>query len=57
MSTLAERTTRYVLLLHLPAERRRLPGLARDTAGNRTTRPAALARTIIWDQGNEMAYR
>ena len=32
VGTLVERTTRYVLLLHLPA--RRLPGRARDAAGD-----------------------
>jgi hypothetical protein len=56
VSTLAERTTRYVLLLHLPAERDAyLAGHAIRQAI--TTRPADLARTIIWDQGNETAYR
>ena len=55
VGTLAERTTRYVLLLHLPggrdahlveqAMRQAITGL-----------PAELARTITWDQGKEMAY-
>ena len=55
IGTLVERTTRYVLLLHLPhgrdahlveqAMRQAITGL-----------PADLARTITWDQGKEMAY-
>ena len=55
VGTLVERTTRYVLLLHLPhgrdahlveqAMRQAITGL-----------PAELARTITWDQGKEMAY-
>jgi len=55
VGTLVERSTRYVLLLHLPhgrdahlveqAMRQAITGL-----------PAELARTITWDQGKEMAY-
>jgi IS30 family transposase len=55
VGTLVERTTRYVMLLHLPhgrdahlverAMRQAITGL-----------PAGLARTITWDQGIEMAY-
>ena len=54
VGTLVERTTRYLLLLHLPhgrdAHRRRTPSPARITA-----LPARLARTLTWDQGIEMA--
>ena len=54
VDTLVERTTRYVLLLHLPegreadqvdaAMRRAIAGL-----------PAELIRSITWDQGKELA--
>ena len=53
VGTLVERTTRFVLLLHLPG--------AFDAEGVRdaitdkiTTLPAALRRTLTWDQGLEM---
>jgi IS30 family transposase len=54
VGTLVERTTRYVLLLHLPEGRdAHLAGQAmREAIG---TLPAELARTITWDQGIEMA--
>jgi IS30 family transposase len=54
VGTLVERTTRYVLLLHLPGGRdAHLAGQAmREATG---TLPAELARTITWDQGIEMA--
>jgi IS30 family transposase len=55
VGTLVERTTRYVLLLHLPGGRdAHLAGQAmREAIG---TLPAELARTVTWDQGKEMAY-
>ena len=52
--TLAERTTRFVLLLHLPAGY----GAAQVQDAMRTaigTLPAAMARSVTWDQGHEMA--
>ena len=55
IGTLAERTTRYVMLLHLPAGRdAHLVEQAMRQAI--TALPADLARTITWDQGKEMAY-
>ena len=54
VGTLAGRTTRYVLLLHLPAGH----GAAAVEAAMRqaiTTLPQQLARSITWDQGPEMA--
>jgi IS30 family transposase len=55
VGTLVERTTRYVLLLHLPAGRdaHLVEQAMREAI---TTLPAGLARTITWDQGKEMAY-
>ena len=54
IGTLVERTSRFVILLHLPhgktAENVRL-ALARQM----TRLPAELRRTVTWDQGKEMA--
>ena len=54
VGTLVERTTRYVLLLHLPGGRdaHLVEQAMREAIG---TLPAGLARTITWDQGIEMA--
>jgi len=55
VGTLVERTTRYVMLLHLPQGRdAHLAGQAMRQAI--TALPAGLARTITWDQGIEMTY-
>jgi len=54
VGTLVERTTRYLLLLHLPGGR----GAGSVEAAMRaaiTALPAELARTITWDQGTEMS--
>jgi IS30 family transposase len=54
VGTLVERSSRYVLLLHLPHGR-----TAEDVRHALTrqilTLPAALRRTLTWDQGKEMA--
>src|SRR6266516_3144123 len=54
VGTLVERTTRYVLLLHLPQGRdaHQVEQAMRQAI---TVLPAQLARTITWDQGIEMA--
>ncbi|HEV8628083.1 MAG TPA: IS30 family transposase [Acidimicrobiia bacterium] len=54
VGTLVERTTRYVLLLHLPQDR---TAAEVDAAMRRaiTKLPGELFRTITWDQGCEMA--
>jgi IS30 family transposase len=54
VGTLVERTTRYVLLLHLP-EGRDAHLVERAMRRAITALPAELARTITWDQGIEMA--
>ena len=50
-----ERTSRFVLLLHLPGGRdaHQAEQAMRQAI---STLPAELARTITWDQGKEMAY-
>jgi IS30 family transposase len=53
VGTLVERTSRYVMLLHLPDGRRAVEvGQALRQAI--TTLPSHLARSITWDQGKEM---
>jgi len=55
VGTLVERSTRFVLLLHLPGGRdAHLVEQAMRQAI--TALPGELARTITWDQGKEMAY-
>jgi hypothetical protein len=51
---LVERTSRSILLLHLPAQR--LPGRARDAASDHH-QARRLARTITWDRGNRNGLR
>jgi len=54
VGTLVERTTRYVMLLHLPDGREAIKvneAMKQAIAGL----PPELARTITWDQGREMS--
>jgi IS30 family transposase len=54
IGTLVERSTRFVMLLHLPQGR--TAEVVRDAmAAKILTLPAALRRSITWDQGSEMA--
>jgi transposase, IS30 family len=55
VGTLVERSSRFVLLLHLPSGRdaHLVEQAMREAIG---TLPAQLARSITWDQGKEMAY-
>ncbi|MGH3767685.1 MAG: IS30 family transposase [Pseudonocardiaceae bacterium] len=54
IGTLVERTTRFVMLLHLPG--RHGAEEVRDAMiGAMATLPVALRRSLTWDQGNEMA--
>ncbi|MDX1450136.1 MAG: IS30 family transposase [Acidimicrobiia bacterium] len=54
IGTLVERTTRYVLLLHLPGDRTAATVRAAMQA-KIAQLPDTLARSITWDQGKEMA--
>src|SRR6202040_3417974 len=54
VGTLVERATRYVMLLHLPADHGAQAVREAMTAAIQTL-PAHLARSITWDQGREMA--
>src|SRR6188472_3355930 len=54
VATLAERSTRFVMLVGLPGGHK--ADLVADAlAAKITTLPAALTRTLTWDQGHEMA--
>jgi transposase, IS30 family len=54
IGTLVERSTRFVLLLHLPHghDAAAVAGAMTETMG---TLPQALRRSLTWDQGREMA--
>ena len=54
VGTLVERSTRYVMLLHLPEGRNADAVAAAMTEAIRRL-PAELARSVTWDQGREMA--
>jgi IS30 family transposase len=54
VGTLVERSTRFVMLLHLP-ERHGAEAVRDAMATTITTLPDALRRTLTWDQGPEMA--
>jgi IS30 family transposase len=54
IGTLVERSTRFVMLLHLPADHG--AEAVRDAITTQiATLPAALRRTLTWDQGIELA--
>ncbi len=53
IGTLVERRTRFVLLLHLADQT--APTVRDAIAATITTLPAALRRSLTWDQGSELA--
>jgi transposase, IS30 family len=54
VATLAERTTRYCMIIAL-SQGRSADQVAAAVAAHITTLPAALRRSLTWDQGKEMA--
>jgi IS30 family transposase len=54
IGTLVERSTRFVLLLHLPSGHT-ADAVAAAMTEAMGTLPAALRRSLTWDQGREMA--
>ncbi len=54
IGTLVERTTRYVMLVHLPIDHT-APNTRDALVGTVRTLPAHLRRSLTWDQGSEMA--
>ena len=55
VGTLVERSTRYVMLLHLPGDHT-AETVRNALAAKIKTLPQHLARSITWDQGREMAH-
>jgi IS30 family transposase len=55
VATLAERTTRFCMIVALPGGRRGADAVAAALAAKITTLPAELRRSLTWDQGKEMA--
>jgi IS30 family transposase len=55
IGTLVERSTRFVLLLHLPSGHG-ADAVAAAMTGAMAGLPAALRRSLTWDQGHEMAF-
>jgi IS30 family transposase len=53
IGTLVERTTRFVVLVHIPARKAEVAGSA--FAGALNAIPAPLRKTLTYDQGKEMA--
>ena len=54
IGTLVERSTRFVMLVHLPKDHS-AEAVRRALMRKVTTLPKALRRSITWDQGSEMA--
>ena len=54
VGTLVERTTRFVMLLHLP-HGYSAPAVAEAMVAKMATLPEQLRRSLTWDQGKEMA--
>src|SRR5437588_1545091 len=54
VGTLVERSTRFVMLLHLPKDRT-AEAVREAMAAKILTLPTALRRSITWDQGKELA--
>lgn len=55
IGTLVERSTRFVLLLHLPGGEYGAAAVRTAMTTTILTLPEALRRTLTWDQGREMA--
>jgi transposase, IS30 family len=55
VATLVERSTRYLLLVGLPAGNHKADAVADALAGAVAHLPEHLAKSLTWDQGHEMA--
>ena len=55
IGTLVERSTRFTILLHLPADHT-AESVATAMIAAMSELPAHLRRTITWDRGSEMAH-
>jgi transposase, IS30 family len=54
VATLVERSTRFLILLHLPGGPHDLPAFEKAAVEAMTALPAQLRRSLAWDQGLEM---
>jgi transposase, IS30 family len=54
VATLAERTTRYCMIVALPGGRHGADAVASALAASITALPAELRKSLTWDQGREM---
>ena len=54
VATLVERSTRFLILLHLPGGPHDLPAFEKAAVEAMTALPARLRRSLAWDQGLEM---
>jgi len=55
VATLVERSTRFVILVELPGGLHKADGVADALAAAIGRLPSHLARSLTWEQGNEMA--
>lgn len=55
MGTLVERSSRFTVLLHLPAGRHTAEAVRDAVVEAMTVVPAQLRRSLTWDQGTKMA--
>ena len=56
VATLAERTTRFCMIIALPGGRHTASAVATALAAKITTLPAGLRRSLTWDRGREMSH-
>ena len=56
IGTLVERSTRFLILVHVPADASRAEAIRDGVTAAFTGLPPTLRRTLTWDQGKELAH-